>query len=183
MGEVSPSTDMQARKMSNTVLHSAEIFLESLLSAGPVRSSEIRRKAIAQGHSWRTVERAAKVLGVASRKDGHVWNWHLPDDRQPAVQDRQDRQDRQETKPRAPDTHPETATRRTRWGPNVQANGWAAGSFQPVRCANCVYADVIEDRESHGWCGIASLRVQYLHANRRCAEFKDYSDEPERATH
>ena len=43
-------------------------FLEGLLSEGPVLTREIRAAANANGHKWRTVERAKAALGITATK-------------------------------------------------------------------------------------------------------------------
>jgi putative DNA primase/helicase len=57
-------------------------FLESLLSAGPVRASQVFRDADAHGYSKRQMQRASKRLGVKTEKDGMRggWVWALPED-------------------------------------------------------------------------------------------------------
>jgi putative DNA primase/helicase len=55
-------------------------FLRNLLNAGPAPATEIKRDADGAGHSWRTVQRAKKKLGVIAQKDGlrGGWSWRLP---------------------------------------------------------------------------------------------------------
>lgn len=56
----------------------AVAFLRHALAAGPRPAAELERRAIAQGISSRTLDRARKQLGVqACRQDGH-WVWALP---------------------------------------------------------------------------------------------------------
>jgi len=56
-------------------------FLRDMLAEGPVLTNELKKAADANGHSWRTVERAKKDLGVAARKKGFEdgkWRWEMP---------------------------------------------------------------------------------------------------------
>lgn len=56
----------------------AEGFLADALRDGPVPVNELRETARAQGHSWRTMERAKKALhAVAAKLDGK-WSWTIP---------------------------------------------------------------------------------------------------------
>lgn len=59
----------------------AKEFLRDLLSAGPVKASEVEKHAAAAGVSKGTLQRAKKALGVESQKDGFSstsWVWGLP---------------------------------------------------------------------------------------------------------
>ena len=69
--------------MTNSAIEDAINFLRSVL-AEPVPSSEVRRLGTAQRHSWRTLERAAKRLGVRAGKRGAVWHWVLDDSTPPS---------------------------------------------------------------------------------------------------
>jgi len=56
-------------------------FLRDMLADGPVLTNELKVAAAANGHSWRTVERAKKDLGVDARKKGFEdgkWRWEMP---------------------------------------------------------------------------------------------------------
>jgi len=55
-------------------------FLVGLLSDGPVSSKAVKADAQGAGHAPRTLERAAKRLGVERVKDGMRggWSWRLP---------------------------------------------------------------------------------------------------------
>jgi hypothetical protein len=68
--------------MTTSAIEEAINFLRHVL-AKPVRSSEVRQLGRAQGHSWRTLERAGKVLGVKAGKRGAVWYWRLDDSSPP----------------------------------------------------------------------------------------------------
>ena len=60
----------------------AEDFLLQILLDGPVPTKEIKAAAAAQGHKWRTVERAKSRLEIEAAKgtDGlsSGWSWQLP---------------------------------------------------------------------------------------------------------
>ena len=60
-------------------------WLESELSGGPVAVNKLKRGAAATGHSWATVRRAKKDIGVKARKTGMTggWEWWHPDDHPP----------------------------------------------------------------------------------------------------
>lgn len=65
-----------------SALDDAIEWLESELSAGPVRVKELQTHAKQNGHSWRTVERAKKRLGIRAKKESgqsRQWQWFLPD--------------------------------------------------------------------------------------------------------
>jgi putative DNA primase/helicase len=55
-------------------------FLEGLLSDGPLSSKEIRKDADEAGFAWRTMHRAADLLGVRKEKMGMKggWKWTMP---------------------------------------------------------------------------------------------------------
>ncbi|MCL2591405.1 MAG: AAA family ATPase [Betaproteobacteria bacterium] len=56
-------------------------FLADYLKDGTQQQSKIKEAAEGAGHSWRTIQRAKKNLGVASEKMsfGKGWLWRLPD--------------------------------------------------------------------------------------------------------
>lgn len=58
----------------------AEAFLLDTLRHGPVPTREIKVAAVAHGHSWRTLNRAKRDLGVNALKLGMKdgWAWELP---------------------------------------------------------------------------------------------------------
>lgn len=58
----------------------AEKFLRDLLANGSVPSKQVKSESIDAGHSWRTVERAKKALGIEAVKEGmdSGWVWKLP---------------------------------------------------------------------------------------------------------
>jgi putative DNA primase/helicase len=55
-------------------------FLRELLAVSPLTSKEIRKAAEANGHSWRTISRAKKKLGIKSSPTEFQgdWEWSLP---------------------------------------------------------------------------------------------------------
>ena len=57
-------------------------WLESELYHGPVSSKELQAQAREAGHSWSTVKRAKKELGVVAKKNGMRggWEWYHPSD-------------------------------------------------------------------------------------------------------
>lgn len=59
---------------------SAELFLHELLADGAVPVKQVRDDAHGASHSWRTIERAKKALGIESVKEGmdRGWVWKLP---------------------------------------------------------------------------------------------------------
>lgn len=61
-------------------LANAKAFLSDLLADGPVPAKKGRSEAEDAGHSWATVRRAMKALGIESEKDGMKgpWRWKLP---------------------------------------------------------------------------------------------------------
>lgn len=61
-------------------LDDAKAFLTNLLAFGPVPSRKGRGEAEGAGHSWATIRRAMKALGVRSEKEGMTgpWRWELP---------------------------------------------------------------------------------------------------------
>ena len=58
----------------------AKDFLIHLLAEGPQAVVAIKSDAIGAGHTWRTVERAKKDLGIAAYKAGvkEGWFWKMP---------------------------------------------------------------------------------------------------------
>lgn len=80
---VTVTADEAVASASNPEEHSdmqdAKTFLRDLLSDGPVPSKQIRADAEDAGYSWRTIQRAQKVLGIDAVKDGMRggWVWKL----------------------------------------------------------------------------------------------------------
>lgn len=70
---------------SGTKEEMAGAFLHDLLADGPMPTTQIQTDAKAAGLAWRTVQRAAKELGIFAGRVGGIgsgggWNWHLPDE-------------------------------------------------------------------------------------------------------
>jgi len=57
-------------------------WLEGHLADGAVPANEVKKAAASAGHAEKTLERAKKVAGVASRKVGDLWRWELSGSRQ-----------------------------------------------------------------------------------------------------
>jgi putative DNA primase/helicase len=57
-------------------------WLGSELYHGPVSSKDLQTRAREAGHSWSTVKRAKKELGVEAKKNGMRggWEWYHPND-------------------------------------------------------------------------------------------------------
>jgi putative DNA primase/helicase len=69
----------------------AETFLQLVLLDGPMLVDDIRRRA-KEKHSWGTLERAKKKLGIVSERRGGTgpnghWCWYLPDPDAPSSAD------------------------------------------------------------------------------------------------
>ncbi|WP_448476874.1 AAA family ATPase [Pseudoxanthomonas mexicana] len=73
---------IEGRCPGERVLDQAQDWLEQILTAGPVVTTDVKAAAEAAGYSWRSLERAKATLGVRSRKDGPdgAWRWSLPGD-------------------------------------------------------------------------------------------------------
>jgi putative DNA primase/helicase len=58
----------------------AERWLVEVLGNGPVLRNQIKAEAEAEGHAWRTIERAKGELGIEADKEGFdgPWYWHFP---------------------------------------------------------------------------------------------------------
>lgn len=61
-------------------LADAKAFLRELLADGALPSKQVRADADGAGHSWRTIQRAQKALGIGAVKEGMRggWVWKLP---------------------------------------------------------------------------------------------------------
>jgi putative DNA primase/helicase len=72
----SESDDMRSER------DDAREWLESELYNGPVSSKDLQARAREAGHSWSTVKRSKKDLGVVAKKNGMRggWEWYHPDD-------------------------------------------------------------------------------------------------------
>jgi hypothetical protein len=73
---MAPQGDPEER----SALDNAKLFLTNLLADGPVSSKQIRMDAEGAGHSWPTVRRAQKALGIEANKEAMKgpWLWQLP---------------------------------------------------------------------------------------------------------
>lgn len=71
----------------------AEVFLADLLQDGSMPTKDLKAAAGANGHKWRTIERAKKALGVVAIKGGFgdagVWSWQMPKTATPEDEGRQ----------------------------------------------------------------------------------------------
>jgi len=58
----------------------AEEFLLTILANGACSQNIVRELAESDGHTWATIRRAKKNLGVASRKTAFAggWEWYFP---------------------------------------------------------------------------------------------------------
>ena len=58
----------------------AKTFLYDLLADGPLATKQVKADADGAGHSWATIRRAQKSLGIEAVKDGMKggWKWVLP---------------------------------------------------------------------------------------------------------
>lgn len=61
-------------------LEASADWLSDLLADGPVAASEVKARAKAAGHAWKTVKRAKERLCIVSQKEGMNggWIWFLP---------------------------------------------------------------------------------------------------------
>jgi putative DNA primase/helicase len=61
-------------------LDDAQAFLVSLLENGALTQKAIKSESKGEGHAWRTIQRAKKVTGIKSKKQGVKggWLWELP---------------------------------------------------------------------------------------------------------
>jgi hypothetical protein len=74
---MSPRADVERAKK----LELAMLWLRAVLAGGPLPEPQVEERAKAAGHSWATVRRAKKKLGIPSKKndfDGG-WVWRLTD--------------------------------------------------------------------------------------------------------
>jgi putative DNA primase/helicase len=63
-------------------------WLAQMLAEGPVPVATLREEAAAAGHSWGTVRRAYKALGVTAEKADFTggWAWRLPEEASPGAE-------------------------------------------------------------------------------------------------
>jgi putative DNA primase/helicase len=76
---------VEQSSMADTQLEDAKLFLADLLVDGPLTAKQIKADVSGAGHSWATVRRAQKTLGVIpsrqaepGRRGGGEWVWALP---------------------------------------------------------------------------------------------------------
>jgi hypothetical protein len=71
-----PQVDTEER----SALDDTKEFLANILAEGQLTSKQIRADAEGAGHSWRTIQRARKLMRIEVRKDGMKgpWMWQLP---------------------------------------------------------------------------------------------------------
>ena len=164
-------------------LDDASDFLVALLSCGPVAVAEVRARAEAAGHSWRTIERARGLIGARLQSV-----WTRPDaiggspaklaDRPPSAPPHNVvpfERPRAEAKPKPT---PKPTKERTRYGPPV-AKVWAGGA-PLVRCAECLHRTEIQDHGDCGFCPVGELAVRYSYGRRHCDAYQpDPAREPE----
>ncbi|MEA3275999.1 MAG: hypothetical protein U9Q81_12045 [Pseudomonadota bacterium] len=156
--------------MKPTKLARATCFLSDILSTGALLASEIRQHAEIHGHSWRTIERAAREIGITKVKTAAGWIWS--NEKNGAViqfnaAKAQGRQDRQVKTANPQDR--QTPPVRTNW--TTRPRAWARGAFKAVRCAHCAHACEIRDMGTHGYCDHGEKQILFLYGNRNCAEF------------
>jgi len=66
-----------------TATDEAVDWLREFLADGPIPSKQVRSEGDAAGHSWATIKRAKKVVGVEAFREGGMaeagrWIWRLP---------------------------------------------------------------------------------------------------------
>lgn len=73
---VAPQETHEARSAREEAME----FLQEELYDGPAPVTDLRKAAQRDGHSWRTVERAKRALGVKAEKSALAggWKWSLP---------------------------------------------------------------------------------------------------------
>ena len=59
-------------------LDDAKMFLSDLLADGAVSSKTVKADSDGAGHSWATIRRAQKIMGIETMKEGKVWYWSFP---------------------------------------------------------------------------------------------------------
>ncbi|MCG8056917.1 MAG: AAA family ATPase [Candidatus Thiodiazotropha endolucinida] len=78
--EMLAETETSDDSEHKSAMSDAMEFLTGLLKDGAVQSKQIRKDVDQAGHSWATVKRAKKLLGIEANKDGMngKWSWSLP---------------------------------------------------------------------------------------------------------
>ncbi len=81
--DIDPDSVLASDGADRTERQAAEDWLTELLAAGPMAVREIQKAAQADCHSWRTVERAKRSLGLRVFREGFGsggrFTWSLPD--------------------------------------------------------------------------------------------------------
>jgi len=82
---IDAATAFAPKKADSDVTRTAKKFLQEQLAGGhPVAQLLIEEAAAKAGISLRTLKRAKRALGVASKRDGFgpggLWYWTLPED-------------------------------------------------------------------------------------------------------
>ncbi len=80
----------EAQPEEGGALSDAQDWLRDFLAEGPQPQREIKAAADAHCHSWATVKRAQKVLGIVSYREGGIgkagaWHWRLSGGETPKV--------------------------------------------------------------------------------------------------
>lgn len=80
--EILGDVEYDANEEGGNKVGDAVRFLRALLEKGPVRVSQIKADSDGAGHSWATIRRAQKSLGIDVKREGFgktgVWAWQLP---------------------------------------------------------------------------------------------------------
>jgi putative DNA primase/helicase len=72
----SPNELLNEKKQ--TAAADAAEFLREILQTGSCPQKEIKDAAEAHGHTWATIRRAQRELGIKPQKTGKTWTWELP---------------------------------------------------------------------------------------------------------
>lgn len=74
--EVSHRVEPERRQAPDSAVDRASVWLIATLANRPLRAREVRARAEAAGHAWRTLQRARILVGVEAKVrgcDGGVW--------------------------------------------------------------------------------------------------------------
>jgi hypothetical protein len=78
-----PQLNGPARELLNAIKQSAlaeaTAFLKEFLRDGAKPQKDIKDAAEAHGHSWATIRRAQKKLGIKPKQEDRAWYWELPE--------------------------------------------------------------------------------------------------------
>lgn len=79
--DVTADEALAPQRKPTAALDAAETFLFDMLTEGPAEQPKIKERAEGEGHSWASVRRAKKNLGVVSKQIGkNLWTWTLPEE-------------------------------------------------------------------------------------------------------